>query len=64
MNGRHLPISNIKNAFNGRHNYRIGLIFLTGYLLTFFQKMKENNVPKISSFLLLLIVSVFCSLFY
>lgn len=56
--------SNMSNAFKGNDNYKIGFIFLVGYLLTFFSKMKINNVSKSGSFALLFFVSFFCSLFY
>ena len=56
--------SNISNLFKGPDNYTIGFVFHTGYLLTFFSKMKINNVSKSESFILLLSLSIFCSLFY
>ena len=54
----------LKNALYGKENYRIGFIFLIGYLLTFFSKMKSNNVPRETSLGVLIILSVVCSLFY
>ena len=56
--------SNMTNAFKGPDNYKIGFIFLIGYILTFFSKMKINNVSKSGSFLLLLSIAICCSLFY
>ena len=56
--------SNLKNAFSGKDSYSIGLVFLTGYLLTFFSKMKVNNVSKIESFAILFFVALACSAFY
>lgn len=58
------PFANMSNAFKGHDNYKIGFVFLIGYLLTFFSKMKSNHVSKSGSFALLFIVSLFCSLFY
>ena len=56
--------ANMSNAFKGQDNYKIGFIFLIGYLLTFFSKMKNNNVSKSSSFALLFGIAFVCSLFY
>jgi len=56
--------SNMTNAFKGPDNYKIGFIFLIGYLLTYFSKMKSNNVSKSGSLLLLIGISISCSLFY
>ena len=58
------PFANMSNAFKGQDNYKIGFIFLIGYLLTYFSKMKSNNVSKSGSFALLFAVALFCSLFY
>ena len=58
------PFSNVSNAFKGPDNYKIGFVFLIGYLLTFFSKMKKNNVSKSGSFALLFSIAFFCSLFY
>ena len=56
--------SNMSNAFKGHDNYKIGIVFLIGYLLTFFAKMKISNVSKSNSFALLFGIALFCSLFY
>ena len=65
MNINHQPpFTHIKNAFNGKENYKIGFLFLTGYLLTYFSKMKANNVPKSTSIMTLFLLSIFCSMFY
>ena len=56
-------INNIKNMFKGKENYSIGLVFLTGYLLSYFSKMKHNNVPRTTSFILLFLVALACSSF-
>ena len=58
------PFSNLKNAFEGKENYKIGMIFMVGYLLTYFSKMKSNNVPKLASLVMLFVVALICSLFY
>ena len=58
------PFANMSNAFKGQDNYKIGFIFLIGYLLTFFSKMKRNNVSKSASFALLFGIALICSLFY
>ena len=58
------PFSNMKNAFVGKENYKIGFVFLIGYLLTYFSKMQSSNVPKSTSFFMLLSIAIFCSLFY
>lgn len=52
---------NFSNAFKGNNSYKIGLVFLIGYLLTYFSKMKENNVNKVSAFVLLFMVAFLCS---
>jgi hypothetical protein len=58
------PFSNLKNAFEGKDNYKIGFLFLFGYLLTYFSKMQASNVPKAASFAMLLGIALVCSLFY
>ena len=59
-----LPFSNVSNIFNSKDNYRIGLVFLIGYLLTFFNKMKVLNVPKSTAFGVLFGIALICSFFY
>ena len=54
----------INNAFKGHDNYKIGFIFLIGYLLKYFSTMKSKNVSKSNSFVLLIFISFICSLFY
>ena len=61
---RQPPFADMKNAFKGQDNYKIGFIFLIGYLLTYFSKMKANNVPKSSSLLMLMCIAFGCSMFY
>lgn len=58
------PFSNLKNAFQGKDNYKIGFIFLFGYLLTYFSKMQSSNVPKTASFAMLFAMALVCSFFY
>ena len=59
-----LPFSNVSNIFNSKDNYRIGIVFLIGYFLTFFNKMKSLNVPKSTSFIFLFLIALLCSFFY
>lgn len=60
-----VPSSNSLNkVFNGKDNYKIGFIFLIGYLLTYFSKMQANNVPKHQSVLILISLALICSSFY
>lgn len=56
--------NSLNKVFNGKDNYKIGFIFLVGYLLTYFSKMQANNVPKHQSILILLTLAVICSSFY
>ena len=56
--------NSLNKVFNGKDNYKIGFIFLIGYLLTYFSKMQANNVQKKHSFLILIILALVCSSFY
>ena len=56
--------SSLNKLIYGKDNYVIGSVFLCGYLLSFFQKMKVNNITKKESFMLLIVISIFCSLFF
>ena len=61
---RQPTFSDMGNAFKGKDNYAIGFIFLVGYILTYYSKMKSNNVSKLSATIMLFLISIACSLFY
>ena len=58
------PFSNLKNVIKGKENYKIGFVFLVGYLLGFFKNMKANKISKTESMCILFTIAFFCSLFY
>jgi len=64
VNSTPLPFSNVTNIFNSKDNYKIGLVFLIGYLMTFFHKMKSLNVPKTTAFGVLFFIALICSFLY
>ena len=64
MNVNLPPFVNVKNVFKGENNYAIGILFLIGYLMTFFSKMKQCNVSKREAFFILFIISILCSFYY
>lgn len=55
---------NLSTMLNGKENYKIGFVFLVGYLLTYFSKMQSYKVDKRTSFAILFGLAIACSLFY